>query len=92
MNLAHPSRTAKTVSQCVINDLWVKMKSVKCNFSNAAALFTSLLYKYYILTSQTFFHKKKKKKNLYSYRTVSHAKGYRLSEDLYLSNSLLVLC
>lgn len=62
MNLAHPSRTAKTVSQCVINDLWVKMKSVKCNFSNAAALFTSLLYKYYILTSQTFFHKKKKKK------------------------------
>lgn len=90
MNLAHPSRTAKTVSQCVINDLWVKMKSVKCNFSNAAALFTSLLYKYYILTSQTFFHKKKK--NLYSYRTVSHAKGYRLSEDLYLSNSLLVLC
>lgn len=91
MNLAHPSRTAKTVSQCVINDLWVKMKSVKCNFSNAAALFTSLLYKYYILTSQTFFHKKKKK-NLYFYRTVSHAKGYLLSEDLYLSNSLLVLC
>lgn len=90
MNLAHPSRTAKTVSQCVINDLWVKMKSVKCNFSNAAALFTSLLYKYYISTSQTFFHKKKK--NLYSDRTVSHAKGYRLSEDLYLSNSLLVLC
>lgn len=34
----------------------------------------------------------RKKKNLYSYRTVSHAKGYRLSEDLYLSNSLLVLC
>lgn len=64
MNLAHPSRTAKTVSQCVINDLWVKMKSVKCNFSNAAALFTSLLYKYYILTSQTFFHKKKKKKSV----------------------------